>query len=180
MIGKMANDKKQGKFTSLTFKHTKGSRMKIINLSESLKAVDEQFEYTQEIYNRMESTKIIDKEAVSEVISRLFPMSDSERQRTMALNSVEKIMHRLADGDGGRTKSNSAWALFQAIQGTYQHDPIRLTANHEKSILVGCIAEKSAQAMATILEVCSSQSVGILHPNDEISRILSGIEGRSE
>lgn len=181
MMGILATEKKKGKFTSLQFKHTKGSRRRIMNLSNALKAVDDQFEYTKGIYNKMEGIKVIDKDAVSEVIARLFPMSESDRQRTLSINSIEKIMSRLTDGDGGRTKSNTAWGLFQAIQGTYQHDPIRRTSNHEKSVLVGNIAEKSAQALTTILEVCSSQSVGILHPNDEISRILSGIEeGQSE
>jgi len=159
-------------------RHTSKGKLEIENLPEILTFVNGQFEQTAALYNKMASTKIIDRNFITEVLARLFPIKDSERSRNSVKKQITTIMKNYNSADGGRIERDSLWNAANSIQGSYQHDPIKRTTNHDKSVLVGTIAEKSAKAFQVVMEVMEDNHVSVLSETDEISKILGEIESR--
>ena len=62
----------------------------------------------------------------------------------------------LARIESGRIDRYTAWNLYNAIQGTVQHDS-KNTLTKNRSVLMGEIAKFSNESMTTVLEVCSSE-----------------------
>jgi hypothetical protein len=160
----------------LRTRHTGKGILEIENLPEVLTFVNGQFERTEELYNKMADIKIIDRDYITEVLARLFPVKDSERSKTSVKKQITTIMSNYKDADGGRMERDTVWNLFNSIQGSYQHTPIKRTTNHDKSVLLGTIAEKSAVAMQVVMDVCSSQHVNVLDKTDPIAQMLADIE----
>lgn len=151
-----------GKFLSV--RHNASAEDKLEELIRTVTIADEVFQQTEETYNKLATLKI-NEEYVKEVLAKLFPLnpeyadkSKKSRGRTIWENNVTAVRDRFYNSDQGRVDTMTAWNLYNAVQGTFQHDA-RKTDTIHRSILMGEIADKSALALSTVLEVCSSESL---------------------
>jgi phage/plasmid-like protein (TIGR03299 family) len=124
-------------------------------LGESLKIAEGVFVKTAEVYNRL-ADKIIDMDFVREGIARslLFKGEEEtpEEPTTHFENMLTGMINRFNSADHGNVEKMTAWNLYNAIQGTFQHDS-RNTANKNFSVLCGGIAGKSQTALNHIIEM---------------------------
>lgn len=124
-------------------------------LGESLKIAEGVFVKTAEVYNRL-ADKIIDMDFVREGIARSLPFKGEEETpeepTTHFENMLTGMINRFNSADHGNVERMTAWNLYNAIQGTFQHDS-RNTANKNFSVLCGGIAGKSQTALNNILEM---------------------------
>jgi phage/plasmid-like protein (TIGR03299 family) len=156
--------------TMISIRHTISASERIEQMISSMRIVNGIFEDTEEVYNQLLTRKVtIDH--VDEVVRKLFPLAPEAGVRTVNNHKrqVEAVANRFQNADGGRVERDTAWNLYNAVQGTFQHDG-RNTASKDKSILVGAIADKSATALSTVLELTSSQHVSA-NVMDEIDRL---------
>ena len=132
------------------------SRLRI--LGESLKIAEGVFTRTAEVYNRL-ADRIIDMDFVREGISRCLPYkgeeSTPEDPTTHFENLLTGMINRFSSADNGHAEKMTAWNLYNAIQGTYQHDS-RNSANKNFSVLCGSIAGKSRSALNAIVEMAEN------------------------
>ena len=124
-------------------------------LGESLKIAEGVFVKTAEVYNRL-ADKIIDMDFVREGIARSLPFKGEEdtpeEPTTHFENMLTGMLNRFESADHGNVEKMTAWNLYNAIQGTFQHDS-RNTANKNFSVLCGGIAGKSQTALNHIIEM---------------------------
>lgn len=124
-------------------------------LGESLKIAEGVFVKTAEVYNRL-ADKIIDMDFVREGIARNLPFKGEEdtpeEPTTHFENMLTGMINRFNSADHGNVEKMTAWNLYNAIQGTFQHDS-RNTANKNFSVLCGGIAGKSQTALNHIIEM---------------------------
>jgi phage/plasmid-like protein (TIGR03299 family) len=124
-------------------------------LGESLKIAEGVFVKTAEVYNRL-ADKIIDMDFVREGIARSLPFKGEEETpeepTTHFENMLTGMINRFNSADHGNVEKMTAWNLYNAIQGTFQHDS-RNTANKNFSVLCGGIAGKSQTALNHIIEM---------------------------
>lgn len=127
-------------------------------LGETLRVAESVFVKTAEVYNRL-AGKIIDMDFVREGISRCLPYKGDEETpeepTTHFENMLKGMLNRFETADHGRAEKMTAWNLYNAIQGTYQHDS-RNTANKNFSILCGSIAGKSRASLDTIVDMADN------------------------
>ena len=147
----LANAKENEK---ISIRHTASAQMRLEELIQTVKIADGTFQNTQEKYNQLAGKKV-NHEYAKEVLEQLFPAPDQEKGRSRSIweKNVEGVWARYNYADGGRIQQDTAWNLYNAVQGTFQHDS-KNTADKEKSILMGSIAKKSADALSTVMEVC--------------------------
>jgi phage/plasmid-like protein (TIGR03299 family) len=124
-------------------------------LGESLRIAEGVFVKTAEVYNRL-ADKIIDMDFVREGIARNLPFKGEEETpeepTTHFENMLTGMINRFNSADHGNVERMTAWNLYNAIQGTFQHDS-RNTANKNFSVLCGGIAGKSQTALNNIIEM---------------------------
>lgn len=124
-------------------------------LGESLKIAEGVFVKTAEVYNRL-ADKIIDMDFVREGIARSLPFKGEEdtpeEPTTHFENMLTGMINRFNSADHGNVEKMTAWNLYNAIQGTFQHDSHN-TANKNFSVLCGGIAGKSQTALNHIIEM---------------------------
>jgi phage/plasmid-like protein (TIGR03299 family) len=129
------------------------SRLKI--LADNLKVCNGIFIHTADIYNRL-AAKTIDRDYVREAISRCLPFVPNEEDPENGTAHWEKMatgmLNRFESADNGNVEKMTAWNLYNAIQGTFQHDA-RNTANKNFSILCGGIAGKSREALDNVYDL---------------------------
>ena len=163
-IAKSVNEAqaKAGKFLSV--RHNASADEKLEDLIRSVTIADEVFQQTEETYNKLATLKITN-DYVQEVLTKLFPLnpeyadlSKPSRGRTIWQNNVDAVKDRFESADQGRIEQMTAWNLYNAVQGTFQHDAKRTDTIH-RSILMGDIADKSALALSTVMEICSSEHI---------------------
>lgn len=155
--------------TMITIHHNASADQKLEELINRMKIVDEVFQNTEEVYNDLASKRIT-ADYVEEVISRMYPRLSHDatvRQQNARKAKIDATLDRFNFADGMRDDARfadiqqdpnvfNAWNLYNAVQGTIQHDS-RNTASKEKSIIMGDIANRSASALSLVMEVCSSQ-----------------------
>lgn len=148
-----------GRTKLISIRHTTSAKMRLEELVESLHIVDGQFQTSAEHYNKLAQIKV-NEEYVKEVINKLFPLDQEagKRAKTIWTNTVNKVKERYYSAEGGRVDVHTAWNLYNAVQGTIQHDS-KNTAGKEWSTLFGSIADKSAKALDIVTDICSSQHV---------------------
>lgn len=124
-------------------------------LGESLRIAEGVFVKTADIYNRL-ADKIIDMDFVREGISRCLAFKGEEERPEEPTAHFKKMLtgmvNRFESADHGNIEKMTAWNLYNAIQGTYQHDT-RNTANKNQSVLCGNIAGLSRTALNHIVEM---------------------------
>ena len=129
------------------------SRLRI--LGETMRICDGVFKKTSEIYNRL-ADNVIDMDFVREGIARCltYKASDDDPQEpsTHFVNLLTGMVNRFESADHGNAEKMTAWNLYNAIQGTYQHDT-RNTANKARSVLCGNIAGRSRMALNNIVDM---------------------------
>jgi len=156
-----------GRAKLISIRHTTSAKLRLEELVETLHIVDGQFETSAQHYNKLAQIKV-NEEYVKEVINKLFPLDGDagKRSKTIWTNTVNAVKERYYSADGGRGQVNTAWNLYNAVQGTIQHDS-KNTAAKEWSTLFGSIADKSAKALDIVTDICSSEHI----PNSVMSEI---------
>jgi len=150
-------ESKKGLNTSLSIRHSPLAYARMDELMQTIQIVGDQFDRTAEIYAKLEQSKI-NNEYVKEVLETLFPTPSKEgREMTIWSNKMDAIHNRFHTPDGNIEKY-SAWNLYNAIQGTLQHDS-KNTITKAKSVLMGDIAKQSSHALSTVLKLCSSEHI---------------------
>jgi phage/plasmid-like protein (TIGR03299 family) len=155
----IADARKSSEDRFITVRHTASAERKMEVLVKTISIADGAFQRTQEIYNKLADTKIND-EYVKDVLNKIFPLNPDvgKRGATIWESKVEAAYTRYANADDGRGDVHTAWNLYNAVQGTIQHDS-KNTSGKFKSTLMGSIATRSAQALTTVLDVCSSENI---------------------
>ena len=145
---------KAGENEKISIRHTASANMRLEELIQTVKIADGTFQHTQEVYNQLADTKVTNEHA-KEVLEQLFPTPKKleGRAKTIWENNVQAVWERYQYADGGRIEKATAWNLYNAVQGTIQHDS-KNTANKQKSVLMGSIAKRSADSLDTVMEVC--------------------------
>lgn len=143
----------------ISIRHNISAEQRIENLIHSVKIADNVFHESIETFNKLASLKI-NEEYVKETLNRCFPLPENagKRGKTIWENKVEAVKNRFYDADGGRAEVFTAWNLYNAVQGTFQHDS-RRTENYNQSILMGSIAKNSQTALDVVMEICSSEHI---------------------
>lgn len=155
-IGKAVNSARKSESTFISIRHNASAEERMHELVRTVHIADEVFQFSAEVYNKMDSLKI-NEEYVKETLSRLFPLEHDEgRGKTIWENRIKHIKDRFYSADSGRIDRYTAWNLYNAIQGTVQHDS-KNTLTKNRSVLMGEIAKFSNESMTTVLEVCSSE-----------------------
>lgn len=156
----------------ITIRHTASASDRLAEMIESMRIVDGAFEYTEDIYNQLADRKV-NIDHVDEVLKKLFPLAPEAGIRTVNnyKRQIDAVARRFQYADNGRIERDTAWNLYNSIQGTYQHDS-RMTSTKNKSVLMGSIAQKSALALSTVMECTSSQHVpaSILSEIDQLTQ----------
>ena len=151
------NNLKKGIVSMIRMKHTPGARRQIENIGEWLQIVEGRFQGITSTYNQLLDIGVSNEEMVAKVFSEVYKhKKDSEKSKKMVEKQVKAAIERFNDADGGKVDRDSAWNLYNAIQGTYQHDPLKKSLHHQRSVLVGSIANKSFDAAVTVMDVCSN------------------------
>ena len=169
---------KKGLVSMIRMKHTPGARTQIENIGQWMKIVDGKFEAVNETYNRLLDIRVNSEEIVGKVFSEVFKhKKDSEKSKTMVKKQVTEAVARFNDADAGRTDKNTAWNLYNSIQGTFQHAPLKKSIHHERSVLIGNIASKSLEAAGSVFDICSNINTDpTLYPVDkDIVSMMDGI-----
>lgn len=157
-IAKAVNKAKQIENTFISIRHNASAEEKIEELIRTVHIADNAFQYSEEVYNKMAQMKI-NEEYVKETLARLFPLEHTDgRGKTIWQNRMEGVQKRFNFADGGRIERDTAWNLYNAIQGTVQHDS-RNTATKMRSVLMGPIAQQSSDIMTAVLDICSSEHI---------------------
>jgi hypothetical protein len=173
------NNLKKGIVSMIRTKHTPGARVQIENIGEWLKITEGKFERVTDTYNHLLDIRVSSEEIVAKVFSEIFThKKDSKRSMLLTKKQVTAVVNRFNDADGGRVERDSAWNLYNAIQGSYEHAPLKKSLHHERSVLVGNIANKSFEAASTIMEICSNVSTnpGLYKVDNDIVNLLDGIK----
>ena len=157
-IAKAVNKAKKTEDSFISIRHNASAEERIHELIRTVHIADDAFHYSEEVYNKMTQLKI-NPEYVKETLNRLFPLNHADgRGKTIWENRLEAVQKRFNFADGGRVERDTAWNLYNAIQGTVQHDS-RNTSTKNRSILMGPIAQQSSDIMVEVLDVCSSEHI---------------------
>lgn len=157
-INKSVSDAK-ARNALISVRHSLSSTEKIEVLMKSISIAQRDFIRSIDLYKNLLNITVSDKMA-GEIINAFFPLKDEAgaRGKTMHINRIADLMMRYNSADQGRTPRQTAWNLYNAVQGHLQHYG-KNTESHQKSVLLGQDAKRAAQAMAWILSVMSSQHV---------------------
>lgn len=152
-------EQKKGKDISISIRHTAGATRRMEELIETIKIVNGEFDRTQQVYTALANTKV-NTEHVKEVFERVFPLNKEagKRGRTIWDNTIAHAWARFQKADGGIAERDTAWNLYNAVQGTIQHDS-KNTSSKTQSIIMGSIAKRSAEALALVMDTTSSEHV---------------------
>lgn len=171
-IAKSVNEAQKVTDRFMSVRHNASAEEKLEELIRTVRIADEVFQTTEETYNKMTTMKI-NEEYVKEVLNRLFPLNPDlgKRGQTIWNNNIEAVKDRFYSADGGRIERDTAWNLYNAVQGTFQHDA-RNTDTKNRSVLMGDIADKSALALATVLDVCASEHLpaSVMNEIDDLTK----------
>lgn len=137
----------------VSIRHDIKAETRLNELAATISNANKIFAKTEDQYRRL-ADKTVTMEEVREAMARMFPFNPDAEGRT--LNNWERkvtnAVNRFNDADNGQLDRMTGWNLYNAIQGTFQHDS-RRTAMYEHSLLFGTIASKSAEAFQVVNEV---------------------------
>lgn len=158
-IAKAYNQARKSNSTFFAIRHNASAEEKMAQLVRTVHIADGVFKYSEDVYQKLADTKI-NEEYVKETIRNMFPLDSGAkpRERTIWANKVAGVVRRYNDADDGRVQKHTAWNLYNAVQGTIQHDA-RNTPTKMRSVLMGDIALESARALTAVMEICSDQHI---------------------
>lgn len=147
---------------------------------DRLREVAQALVYAEQVYaeTEVEYKKLADAKVtmdqVREVMYRCFPhwssadMKSQERIDRNFERRLSKAMARFHSADNGQLDELTGWNLYNAVQGTYQHDT-KHTRNYERSLLIGNIAQNSEMSLNVVKDVILNPTVKTSTPDfDEI------------
>jgi phage/plasmid-like protein (TIGR03299 family) len=129
-------------------------------VAQALVYAEQVYAETEAEYKRLADT-MVTMDQVREVMYRCFPhwssadMKSQERIDRNFERRLSKAMARFHSADNGRLDELTGWNLYNAVQGTYQHDTKR-TRNYERSLLIGNIAANSEMSLNVVKEVIAN------------------------
>ena len=137
---------------------------------DRLREVAQALVYAEQVYadTAVEYKKLADArvtmDQVREVMYRCFPhwssadMKSQERIDRNFERRLSKAMDRFHSAVDGQLEELTGWNLYNAVQGTYQHDT-KHTRNYERSLLIGNIAANSEMSLNVVKEVIANPTV---------------------
>ena len=154
----------------ISIRHTASAEVKLDELIRTVSIADGAFTRTQELYTKL-ADKTVDTSYAKAVLEQLFPApeQDKGRAKTIWERNVTSVWSRFNHADGGRIERNTAWNLYNSVQGTLQHES-KNTAEKQKSVLMGSIAKKSADALSIVMDTCLSENIS-QSVHDEIASL---------
>ena len=144
----------------VSIKHSISSTEKLEVLMNSIQLSNNEFAKTVELYKQLMNIHVSDALAY-DIIDGFFPPKAEDagpRSKTIRKHKVEDILFRYHSADQGRTARQTAWNLYNAVQGHLQHYRT-LTEARQKSVLIGHDSKTAARAMAFILSITASQHI---------------------
>ena len=155
--GSIADARKRASIVSI--QHSVSSADKLEVLLKSIALSQKDFQKSIDIYQQLLRTNVSMAMAY-DIIDGFFPQKENagKRGKTIRANRVDDVCNRYYSADSGRTPRETAWNLYNAVQGHLQHYG-KNTESHQKSVLIGPDAKKAAQAMAWILSITASQHI---------------------
>lgn len=129
-------------------------------VAQALVYAEQVYAETEAEYKRLADTRVT-MDQVREVMYRCFPhwsSADLKSQERIDRNferRISKAMARFHSADNGRLDELTGWNLYNAVQGTYQHDT-KHTRNYERSLLIGNIAANSEMSLNVVKEVIAN------------------------
>ena len=143
----------------VSIRHSISATDKVEILMNSIAIAQQDFQHTLNIYRQLQHINV-SKALAYDIIDGFYPAKEDAGPRgvTIRRNRIEDIWHRYESADQGRTPKETAWNLYNAVQGHIQHFG-KNTESHQKSVLVGTDSKKAAKAMAFILSITASQHI---------------------
>lgn len=142
-----------GEDVRIIMRHTAGATIAMERLIDTVSIANNQFEYSVETYKKLAQTKV-DEHIVANAIAKMFskPDDNKPRAKTIYEENIAHVRARFISADNGQCDQWTGWNLYNAIQGTLQHDA-RESSNRVKSILIGNIAKRSEIALDIVSEL---------------------------
>ena len=129
-------------------------------VAQALVYAEQVYAETEVEYKKLADTRVT-MDQVREVMYRCFPhwsSADLKSQERIDRNferRLGKAMARFHSADNGQLDELTGWNLYNAVQGTYQHDT-KHTRNYERSLLIGNIAANSEMSLNVVKEVIAN------------------------
>ena len=145
--------------TLVSIRHTISAKDRIEKLVEAVRQAHGDFAKTVEIFKTLRNTKVSNAFAY-DIIDGFFPKKDDlgKKATTIRKKKMDDVYTRYHFADGGRTEKETAWNLYNTVQGHIQHFG-KNTEAHQKSVMYGNDNNRAAQAMAFILSLTASQHI---------------------
>lgn len=126
---------------------------RLAELAQAVHVANDIFTESEIAYKRLSERKVTMDE-VREAMARCLPLPNywrgvSERTKNLWEKHVTEMVERFNDADNGKTEKMTGWNLYNAIQGYNQHNT-KKTANYEKSLLLGKIANFSESSLEIV------------------------------
>lgn len=171
---------------SFKIRHSSNSIIRMEELREQLKIVDHEFLNTVEEYNKLASIKTTE-DYVEAVLADVFGDKQTDQEKKNFDLRLNDSIARFRNADSGRTDRGTAWNLFNAVQGSIQHAPVRMlqatakiisgnsrlreqgqkalisanSMDRTESILVGAVARDSRKTLNAVMRIASSQALTV-------------------
>lgn len=164
---------RKGRKSIITIQHSASATSKVKELVKAVEVAHGEFNKTALLYRKLAETTI-DETYVWDILKKVFPMSVEEgkepTQRKLKNweDKIKDVQNRYASADGGKIQRDTAWNLYNAIQGTMQHYNDTGSDARFESVLTGKIANDAADAISTILEVTQGVSSTVQSEIDEL------------
>lgn len=129
-------------------------------VAQALVYAEQVYAETEVEYKKLADTRVT-MDQVREVMYRCFPhwsSADLKSQERIDRNferRLSKAMARFHSADNGQLDELTGWNLYNAVQGTYQHDT-KHTRSYERSLLIGNIAANSEMSLNVVKEVIAN------------------------
>jgi len=155
---------KNGKKALLTIQHSETANARLDELVKVVSLAHGQFEQSIDLFSQLRETKV-DTDMLNHLISEYFPI-DTEATPLMKKNHLTKIQdisNRFNYADGGLQPVDSAWNLYNSMQGHLQHYTARndgkATDSQYKSALIGQKETIAAHMLRTIVQMSLGNAV---------------------
>jgi hypothetical protein len=151
--------KKKGGRAIMGIRHSSNAQDRLDDLIKGVTIAHGKFQQSNELYNEMATTKISNT-YVRDVVEELFPLEKdaTDRKKRNHMAKLQDVMHRYESADNGLVDKDTAWNLYNSIQGHMQHYP-KQTDSHFKSVLFGSLASSADNALVTVLEATNNNAL---------------------
>jgi hypothetical protein len=157
-------ENKKTKKALLTIQHSQRADSRLDELIRTVSIAHGEFSHSMDLFRTLKDTKI-DKDLLNHLISEFFPI-DVEATPLMKKNHFSKIKdisNRFNYADGGLQPVDSAWNLYNSMQGHLQHYTTRsdnkITDSKYKSVLIGTHETTSAYMLRRIVQMSLGNAI---------------------